>query len=134
MVRGRTIDIKSWLYSPFLYYAIHNPPDDRYQKLIQPFVQKALEFLTSMIWSLKVRHRHHGTWYGVRNGTTAALSLIAAVKCGHIDVPDEWKDIVKAQIEALRYWEGETPDFGKARVVLQEMIDELSGEHDRSMS
>jgi hypothetical protein len=126
MIRGRTIDIKTWLYGPFLYYAVHHPADDPYRQLVQPFVDKALRYGNAHIRSLESRHRHHGTWYALRTGTAAAFCIIAAAKCGHINLPETWAETVQLQVELLRYWEEEAPDIAKSRVVLQEMIEDFS--------
>ena len=125
MVRSRTQEIETWLYQPFLYYAIHHPADDPYRPLIQPFINKNLELSRCIIEGSCFRHRHHGSWYGARSSTTLAFLIIAAVKCGHIDVPETWSHTVQTQIGILKYWEKESPDLAKARVVLQEMLDEV---------
>ena len=125
MVRGRTQEIKTWLYQPFLYYAIHHPADDPYRSAVLPFVNKQFELSRGIIEGSCYRHRHHGSWYGLRCSTTSAFLIVAAVKCGHLDVPETWSDTIQIHIGVLKYWEKESPDLAVAKVVLQEMLDEL---------
>jgi len=63
MIRGRVLEIRSLIFRPFLYYAIHRPFNDPYRALVQPFVNDALEIARAIIENKKARHRHHGTWY-----------------------------------------------------------------------
>lgn len=42
MVHGRATEIRTWIYRPFVYYAIHNPVDAPCRELVQPFVEKGL--------------------------------------------------------------------------------------------
>lgn len=58
-------------------------------------------------------------------GTAAALRIIAAVKCGHIDIPAGWRDMVLKHVFTLEYWEMEAPDFGKAVTILRELLSEI---------
>ncbi|KAH8694612.1 hypothetical protein BGZ61DRAFT_588540 [Ilyonectria robusta] len=136
MVRGRTLEIQSWLYRPFLYYAIHHPSSDPFRPAMEPFVQKALVYGSAHIRGLGVRHRHHGTWYALRTGMAEALSLLAAVKSGVVDMGDGtgeyggmgeggWRETVKQMIEILGYWEAESVDVGRSKVVLEELLQDV---------
>ncbi|KAL6412655.1 hypothetical protein AUP68_03860 [Ilyonectria robusta] len=136
MVRGRTLEIQSWLYRPFLYYAIHHPSSDHFRPAMEPFVQKALVYGSAHIRGLGVRHRHHGTWYALRTGMAEALSLLAAVKSGVVDMGDGtgeyggmgeggWRETVKQMIEILGYWEAESVDVGRSKVVLEELLQDV---------
>jgi hypothetical protein len=58
-------------------------------------------------------------------GTAAALLIVAAVKCGHISVPTEWRESVEMQSSTLKYWETESPDIKKSRFILETALDEL---------
>jgi hypothetical protein len=62
MTRVRVLEIRTWIFRPFLYYAIHHPLDDPYRPLVQPFVDDALETARILILSQVHKHRHHGTW------------------------------------------------------------------------
>jgi hypothetical protein len=55
-----------------------------------------------------------------------SLLLIAAVKSGHIAVPNLWRQGVNACIAGFRFWEQESPDLRESRFVLQSLLDELS--------
>lgn len=103
---NRILEMRSWLYQPFLYYIIHSgastsgvPPQITHQR--QPsqtsFLPEDTRALHSMITAgidcnLKImdvrslRHRHHGLWYDLRSTMCASLLLLAIVKSGHADL------------------------------------------------
>lgn len=87
MTRARQLNYMIWLITPFLYYAIHNAPNDRFQQVIQSYVERALEYAIAIIKFLSVRHRHHGILYGFRTGATASFQVLAARKVGHNPEP-----------------------------------------------
>jgi hypothetical protein len=124
MLNGRLVDIKAWLYLPFIYYAVHHPPEDRYQVLIQPLVEKGLVCNFSFFENF-VNHRHHGTWFFGRCITAAALTVIAVVKCGHIDVPARWSESIAAGLTQIELWDDEAPDIRKSRMVVREILNEM---------
>ena len=77
-------------------------------------------------------HRHHGTWYGLRAGTTKCLMLAAAhmkglitwtkqSENGGVAVQNEYGQAIQNCIEKLQYWEEESPDVVRAREMLQEL-------------
>lgn len=110
---NRLLEMRSWLFQPFLYYFIHRLPrietsDSTSLRLPsrEDFISTAsnygnptlstedatalYHFITSGIdLNLKIldvrslRHRHHGLWYDMRSIMTAALILLAIVKSGH---------------------------------------------------
>ncbi|KAH7389223.1 hypothetical protein BKA64DRAFT_758445 [Cadophora sp. MPI-SDFR-AT-0126] len=135
-VQFRALEIKSWLYRPFLYYTIHHVPYTSLSPRLQALVIKAVD--TSIHWILlrPVRHRHQGTWYVGRLVLSSALSLLAAVKSGledHVRKLGEWRNIVKEAISALEFWEDESPDFSKGREVITVLYNELDEESSPSV-
>jgi hypothetical protein len=44
--------------------------------------------------------------------------MIAAHKCGHIELPSDWREVVRVQISALTFWERESLDIEKAKDTL----------------
>jgi len=94
MVRGRLIEIKSWIFRPFLFYAIHHRPSDPYHLLIQQYVEKSVETAILNVGGILAapRHRHHGTWYSMRNASASAFILVAAAKSGWIKIEDGWEE------------------------------------------
>ncbi|KAH7399863.1 hypothetical protein BKA64DRAFT_642021 [Cadophora sp. MPI-SDFR-AT-0126] len=125
VIRARVAEIRSWIYRPLMFYAVHRPADDPNQILIRGFVQDSLEYALRGIESVAHRHRHHGTWYALRNGTSAAFRIIAAVKCGHLDVPPGWQKVVLNHVSILKYWEGEALDLARARGILEKLLAEI---------
>ncbi|KAF4976381.1 hypothetical protein FZEAL_6942 [Fusarium zealandicum] len=118
MIRARVLEIRLWVYRPFLYYAIHNPPDGPFQSLLRPFVEKALMYTFRILNDCPTRHRHHGVWFSIRTGISAALSILAAGRCGNLPLPVGWTGIVRATITKLEYWEAEAPGLSQALEVL----------------
>lgn len=107
MVYGRMLEIRIWIYQPFIFYAIHSQPNAPGRSLALPFVEKGLRCSIRNLNKQLIRHRHHGTWYGLRAGAAAMLSIIGAVKCGTLPVPQEWQSALRAGISTLRHWEDE---------------------------
>ncbi|CAK7206607.1 Zcf27p [Sporothrix eucalyptigena] len=79
------------------------------------------------------RHRHHGTWYMIRNCTRSALVLVASALCmarrdclveggpndEFLAMPDGWRNSVASTTRLLAYWEPEAPDLRKGRRILE---------------
>ncbi|KAL2832102.1 hypothetical protein BDW59DRAFT_115458 [Aspergillus cavernicola] len=88
-LQARVLGLRSWLYRPFVCYAIHNhnhshsegeEENNLSQIQIDKFVQKCIECCFHIIQSKPTRHRHHGTYYAARNVLSSALLIIAAVR------------------------------------------------------
>jgi hypothetical protein len=122
MARGRLLELKAWLYRPFLHYAIHNPQDTHRRRLALPFVERALFYSFLIVQEDHTRHRHHGTWYSTRAKTSAMLCILGAVRCGTITVPGDWPDIVLSGISNLKYWELEAPGLQRSIQVLENLL------------
>lgn len=132
-IRGREFVIRSLLYRPFVYLAIHNPSQDHTQMFrVRSFAHKALSICMMARPSYSMTHRHHGTWYGLRESISAGLLLVASKMAGLI--PDEaafphgelddsvYMHLVESHIQKLRYWEAEAPsDIKRGREVLEEL-------------
>ncbi|KAL1889862.1 Zcf27p [Sporothrix stenoceras] len=85
------------------------------------------------------RHRHHGTWYMIRNCTRSALVLVANALCmarlgclvegdpnnEFLALPDGWRNSVASTIRLLTYWEPEVPDVQKGRRILEIGLERL---------
>jgi hypothetical protein len=104
---NRILEMRSWLYQPFLYYIIHSvdnmsgvSPDISHQRQssqtssLLPEDTRALHsmIIAGIDCNLKIidvrslRHRHHGLWYDLRSTMCASLLLLAIVKSGHADL------------------------------------------------
>ena len=102
---NRLLEMRSWLYQPFMYYLIHYETPVHVLPTIEEFILAGVNrpdgldnedatalyhFITSGIeCNLKIldvrslRHRHHGLWYDLRSLMCASLILLAVVKSGH---------------------------------------------------
>ena len=112
---NRILEMRSWLYQPFLYYLIHSPAfgaitttgstsgvaanisHHRQPSHSSPLLPEDIRALHNMITAgiecnLKImdvrslRHRHHGLWYDLRSTMCASLILLAIVKSGRADL------------------------------------------------
>lgn len=102
---NRLLEMQTWLYQPFLYYAIHHSTDsedvqrrgsyrgsylsaddfDALHGLIAAGVECNLRTLESR----SLLHRHHGIWFDLRSLMAAIVTLAAAALSGHVEVPAE---------------------------------------------
>ncbi|OAL28488.1 hypothetical protein AYO20_09436 [Fonsecaea nubica] len=127
MVRGRFTAVYSQLYQPFIYFMIHHGPDTSAEDLIllQPWLDRAMHHLIDSSLREGYMHRHHGTWYVCRHRAAMALILVGAKKSGRIQMPDAWEAAISHTLRILRYWENESPDIAKARLVIQDLYNAL---------
>ncbi|KAK9236405.1 hypothetical protein V1525DRAFT_217083 [Lipomyces kononenkoae] len=132
-LQERVFEVKSWLYRPFVYYAIHNGLGKGTGYNIEEYVHKAITCCLHVIQSKHIRHRHHGTWFASRMVLCAALLIIAAVKAGGIiDYLLDWHDLVNQAISSLEYWESESRDLAKGKTVLKHLLSQLQEQDHRS--
>lgn len=122
MVRGRVYTIRLSLYQPFLYHAIHSLGNDPAWNIVLPLAEKALTYGFCMVQSAPGRHRHHGTWLGIRTTVAALLFIFAAVRCDAILVRPDWKDVATSCIDRLGYWKDEAPGVSQAIEMLESYL------------
>lgn len=139
---NRLLEMKAWLYQPFLYHAIHTPlplpnpsssssnpsttssiPPLR-DPTLQSLINSALECALSTIENRSLRHRHHGLWFDLRAIVTASFSVIAAAKSGRVEVGEGWRERIEGVCAVLGFWESEGMDLGKTREVLGQLLGE----------
>lgn len=145
-IGNRFLEIRLWLYQPFLYFAAHYPieataspvtetaslaltPEEA--RTVRGLVQSGLDCSMKILDARCLRHRHHGIWFDLRALVTASLIFIALAKGGNIDLPGidspgGIRSRLDRTLEALDYWEDEAPDIKKARRVLEDLIRETS--------
>ncbi|KAL1847834.1 hypothetical protein VTK73DRAFT_10255 [Phialemonium thermophilum] len=123
-VRGRVLEIRRFIYAPFLRHAIHAPPDDPYRETVRPFVDKALACSFLSIRGEPKRHRHHGTWYNIRNVAVCCLFIIGAARSGTIPLGGDWKEPVRSAVKRMRYWVREGPGVGRCIEVIESYLDD----------
>lgn len=131
--RGRELCIRALLYRPFLYLAIHAPPRNDAQKMgVRKYAQKALNICVKNNSGYSITHRHHGTWYGLRESISAAFMLLAAKLSGVSNDDEVYPDVelsnqvyehtLEACFQRLRYWEAESPaDIRRGRELLEDL-------------
>ena len=124
---NRLLELRFWLFQPFLYHAIHCDPQsvEAHCTLdLESLVDAAMECNAETVRVRTLRHRHHGIWFDIRAIVTASFSVIAAAKSGRVNVKPEWEDRIEQVIATLAFWEAESPDLVKSRRVLEELFTE----------
>ncbi|KAB8200198.1 hypothetical protein BDV34DRAFT_205348 [Aspergillus parasiticus] len=123
-IRARVMAFREWIHRPFLYYAIHKSIDDAFMAQAMPLARKCLDLCLEHQLLIQP-HLHHGTWYVARSCMTRALLLIAAFRCGKIEMPENWREGLDHALRTLRYWATKSLDLQRAADVLQDLIDAL---------
>ncbi|KAK9234056.1 hypothetical protein V1525DRAFT_88628 [Lipomyces kononenkoae] len=132
-LQARLLEVKSWLYRPFVCQAVHYGLGQGTGYNIEEYVHKAITCCLHVIQSKHIRHRHHGTWFASRMVLCAALLIIAAVKAGGIiDYLLDWQDLVNQAISSLECWESESRGLAKGKSVLEDLLSQLH-EQDHTM-
>ncbi|KFY47065.1 hypothetical protein V494_00199 [Pseudogymnoascus sp. VKM F-4513 (FW-928)] len=125
---NRLLEMRSWLYQPFLYHAIHADTQTspvRENPVLQSLVEAAMDCHLETVQKRSFRHRHHGIWFDIRAIVSAAFSVIAAAKSGKVTVGEEWGGHIAGIIATLAFWEGESPDLVRTRQVLERLFVEV---------
>ena len=146
--QNRILEMRSWLYQPFLYYAIHHPNNRKtggvaasplsteQDHVLRNLISLAVECNLKILETRSLLHRHHGIWFDLRALVTALLLLIAAARSGHVEMPKglfKIPDAVDPRLgkspfdnafRALRFWEDESLDIHESRLLLQDLVDE----------
>lgn len=122
MVHGRFLELKCWIYRPFLYYTIHSPTHAPHQRLALPYVNKLLTTCAQILRHDLSKHRHHGTWFATRSNIAAALLILAAARSDTVPVPTDWQDILQTGLEKLRYWADEACGTLSAVQVIENLM------------
>lgn len=115
------------LYRPFLYLALYYPADSTVQEILASYVERHIETCLKHTLRGIRRHRHHGTWYQIRECVSMSFLLLAAVKSGKVPVPNTWKEAVETTIAGCMFWEQEASDVRALRCILVDILDEQNG-------
>lgn len=105
---NRLLEMRSWLYQPFLYYLVHVKPLPPGQGMSSPmsytsnttymgmspevanvywsFIQRGIECNMTILDTRTLTHRHHGLWYDLRASVCASLILLAVVRAGYTEL------------------------------------------------
>ncbi|KZL84807.1 vegetative cell wall protein gp1 [Colletotrichum incanum] len=127
-IQNRATSCREWIHRPFIYYVVHQPPDDPWIPRVMPLAEKCLELSVELLLDANPHHRHHGTWFMARAAMTRALLVLAAVKSGRFHrLPERWKQAVDTATWALQRWYGEAPDLRRAASVLEDLVGQVIG-------
>ncbi|KAJ4263517.1 hypothetical protein NW762_006336 [Fusarium torreyae] len=124
-VKNRAIAFREWIHRPFLFYILHQPPNDPHYEQAMPLAQKCLELCVKHLFRTYGHHRHHGTWYIARACVTRALILLACAKSCRIPMPRGWKDALEIARWTIHRWSAEAPDLQWAETVLKSILGSL---------
>jgi hypothetical protein len=113
-------------YRPLLYYAIHRPNTDPYFHHVLPLAQKCLEYCALTIRRLVRPYHYEATWFIQRAIATAALLILAAQIRGPPLYVSDWENLISLSLRALAIREAGAPDLGRARLVLERILENVS--------
>lgn len=123
---NRLLEMRHWLYQPFLYYLVHARPelppsvrlrhDSLPQALASPsnmhnheqntfwtLISRAIDCNLAILDTRTIPHRHHGLWFDLRNIVCSSLILLAVVKSGYLElIPGGWQTLVGNVSMALK--------------------------------
>ncbi|CAG7988856.1 unnamed protein product [Penicillium salamii] len=133
ILQNRYSAIKLLLYRPFVGYLVSHPFSDvgsdfSLVRLAHQALETCLAYNTREIGLL---HRHHGVWFFCRSMAVRALLVLAVKRAGVIDSLNldgvaDWEAQLDASlrdsVNVLRYWELESVDLRKMRVVIEGLI------------
>ncbi|KAJ4986958.1 2OG-Fe(II) oxygenase superfamily protein [Stagonosporopsis vannaccii] len=119
LTRAREHEIRVQVYQPFLYFAIHQLCSSSCGSTVLPLAEKALYYCFSVIEAFPARHRHHGTWYGIRFNISASFLILAAVKSQKLVVRSDWHCLMVSNVDRLAYWKDEAPGLSEAIEVIE---------------
>lgn len=120
-LQARFLEVRERIYRPYLYRSIHKRGDTTEQMSLRPLVQMHASTCMKLIQHWNIRHRHHGTWFMVRQSFTAALLLLAAQRSGVITDEESCERSVQHTLCTLRFWEAEAPDLKASRLILEDL-------------
>jgi hypothetical protein len=120
-LQARFLEIRERIYRPFLYRIAHKGGSMTDQGALSPLVQLHASTCAQLIQHWDVRHRHHGTWFMVRQSFTAALLLLAAQRSRVIADEESCERSVQHTLSTLRFWEAEAPDLKASRLILEDL-------------
>ncbi|KAJ5759005.1 hypothetical protein N7520_006161 [Penicillium odoratum] len=120
-IRTRTLSCQIKIHRPCLYYIIHTPPENREQSAYASRgASLCLDNCVLLLHDVIFHHRHHGTWYVLRNGLEAAFCLLAAVRSQQIPVSDKWHEAVQRAFRFLEMWKHECPNLEISFAILHQ--------------
>lgn len=122
-LQARVLELKTWLYRPMVYLAVHYDVPLNHRDIVLSYVQRAIASAVHIGQAEAIRHRHHGTWFALRSILSSTLVMIAAWRRGGlIDYLSDCQDIVRTSIADLDYWEQEAPDIKKGKEILEYLL------------
>lgn len=99
---NRLLEMRHWLYQPFLYYLVHakpalpqslqnlggdpgtlGSPDDSTHQKFWAMIARSIDCNLAILDTRTLPHRHHGLWFDLRNIICASIILLALVKSGY---------------------------------------------------
>lgn len=130
---NRLLEMRHWLYQPFLYYLIHARPDPsafshgpQADESLSPseihhaqgtfwmLIARAIDCNLTILETRSIPHRHHGLWYDLRAIICSSLILLAVVKAGYIDLIPGGREVLVGATKSV------SPEQGRVRLPRKE--------------
>lgn len=99
---NRLLEMRHWLYQPFLYYLIHakpslppilphssngsalvGSPEAGSDQKFWAMIERAIDCNMAILETRTLPHRHHGLWFDMRNTICASIIMLAIIKSGY---------------------------------------------------
>lgn len=137
---NRLLEMRHWLYQPFLYYLVHarppipavvrhnsvgsplemltmspKSPEVGRHGVLWPLIARAIDCNLTILETRSIPHRHHGLWYDLRAIICSTLLILAIVKAGYIELIPGGRDTLIGVVRERASHSGSvrTPDSGE---------------------
>lgn len=123
VLHRRYLHFSYLLYHPMVYIVIHGSSDEPHFPTSITLARKCLTYSAEIIGRHHEDHwRHGGLWFTLRTSFRAALSILAAIRSGIIDVPTDWQMLLQKVIKQHRSWENEATNIKWMRHILESLF------------
>lgn len=122
---NRLLEMRHWLYQPFLYYLIHARPDppgfqhglqaddqlsptevNHAQSTFWTLIARAIDCNLTILETRSIPHRHHGLWYDLRAIICSSLLLLGVVKAGYIKLIPDGRNVLVGNVDVISTEQG----------------------------
>lgn len=121
-------DLRERIWRPFVYIAVHSASSQLSEQVVTG-TQRCLEMSLGLLQNARLKHRHHGCWQTIRCMFSKALVVLAAAKCGHVQIAEDWRIHAEAFQDYMRYWQDEALDIGAANRALSSLLSAVRPAH-----
>lgn len=125
----RCVRLKIAVYLPVLHFVIHQPPGDPCWASGLPLAWKCIDFCETLIRHSDLENdwRHGGSWFKLRSVFSSSLLILAAVRCGKIELSTDWMGLVQKALRILEVRSDDATDVRWMSVILHRLVKDMIG-------